>query len=126
MIEIHNKYNIGDEVYSYYRENYKVSCPFCNGTGEMQSERVHFKCIGCHGSGLISSPTTYVKPCKVNIRRIKASIGKDLSQSIRYTVDCLTPGVACKNRTQENLFETEEQAQNYCNQINEQEIRSSF
>ena len=65
--------------------------------------------------------------CKVKVRRIIASIWQD-QISIKYKVDGVDEFklINVRNRSENNLFKTEEEAEKYCVEVNTKEISGEF
>ena len=65
--------------------------------------------------------------CKVRVRRIIASIWQD-QISIKYKVDGVDEFklVNVRNRGENNLFKTKEEAEKYCVDVNTKEISGEF
>ena len=65
--------------------------------------------------------------CKVKVRRLIASIWKD-QITIKYKVDGVDEFklVNVRNRGENNLFKTKEEAEKYCVDVNTKEISSEF
>ena len=91
-------------------KGYLTSCPACNGKGFKESS----KCV--------------MTPCKVKIKRVIASIGKN-EVDIRYNVDLIGNNwfnINVKHRNESMLFKTEEEAESFCIAVNKKEISSEF
>ena len=126
MYQINNKFTIGDECYSYYRKPVHYPCPICEGKGNFQHNGYTIICKNCSGSGkLHNAHQTVAEPCKVKIRSIKATVITD-SVSIRYVVKATNPEISIKNRSESNLFQSDEACIAYCRQINTKEIVPEF
>ena len=65
--------------------------------------------------------------CKVKVRRLIASIWQD-QITIKYKVDGVDEFklVNVRNRGENNLFKTEEEAEKYCVDVNTKEISGEF
>ena len=65
--------------------------------------------------------------CKVRVRRLIASIWQD-QITIKYKVDGVDEFklVNVRNRGENNLFKTEEEAEKYCIDVNTKEISGEF
>ena len=65
--------------------------------------------------------------CKVKVRRLIASIWQD-QITIKYKVDGVDEFklVNIRNRGENNLFKTEEEAEKYCVDVNTKEISGEF
>ena len=124
MNQIDNKFNIGDKAWTTiripYTKNYK--CPACNGTGKLQLNDYEIPCKQCCGKGSLESVVAYIlTPVEVTIYRIIASIWKD-----HTTVKYKFLHQSIKNRTEQSLFHTKEEAEDYCKKCNMKEIPAEF
>ena len=65
--------------------------------------------------------------CKVKVRRLIASIWQD-QITIKYKVDGVDEFklVNVRNRGENNLFKTEEEAEKYCVDVNTKEVSGEF
>ena len=65
--------------------------------------------------------------CKVKVRRLIVSIWKD-QITIKYKVDGVDEFklVNVRNRSENNLFKTEEEAEKYCVDVNTKEVSGEF
>ena len=65
--------------------------------------------------------------CKVKVRRLIASIWKD-QITIKYKVDGVDEFklVNVRNRGENNLFKTKEEAEKYCVDVNTKEVSGEF
>ena len=65
--------------------------------------------------------------CKVKVRRLIASIWKD-QITIKYKVDGIDEFklLNVRNRGENNLFKTEEEAEKYCVDVNTKEVSGEF
>ena len=123
MYVIDNKFDIGEECYSVYRKPTYYPCPICSGNGKFMYNGYEIWCKNCSGSGKLHNPKQSVLAvCKVKIRRIMASIW-DGQTTIKYKVDCVD-GVYrnMHNRSEINLFKTDEEAEKYCVEANTKQI----
>lgn len=128
MHTVENKFEIGEECYSIYRKPIHYKCPICEGKGRFKHNGYDIWCKNCSGSGKLHNPKQSVMAvCKVRVRRIIASIWKDHT-TIKYKVDGRDEFkfVNVNNRSENNLFKTEEEAEKYCVEINTKEIRPEF
>lgn len=124
MIEISNKFEIGEEVYTGVRVPVKYKCPICEGQGKFMHNEYEVRCSNCCGSGkLHNSHQFLLEPVKVRIRRINASIWKDVV-TVKYKVDCNEANV--RNRSESTLFRSLEDAERYCKECNTKEKAAEF
>lgn len=114
-----NKFNIGDIVYATARFPFKHECPVCEGKGTFEHNGYNVKCGYCCGSGQLHRSHRYVlKPVPVEVKKVIVSFGED-SKSVKYRVHCDEKNI--KNRAEEMLFKTLEEAQAYCELVNGEE-----
>lgn len=124
MIEINNKFEIGEEVYTGVRVPVKYKCPICEGQGKFMHNGYEVRCSNCCGSGkLHNSHQFLLEPVKVRIRRIIASIWNDAT-TVKYKVDCSEANV--RNRSESALFRSFEEAEQYCKECNTKEKTAEF
>ena len=74
MKTIDNKFEIGEECYTYARENVENICPVCQGTKKILYSGYEIPCKQCNTTGKIVGKQTVVAPHKVRIRRIVAAL----------------------------------------------------
>ena len=128
MYTVENKFEIGEECYSVYRKPTHYKCPICEGNGKFPYKGYGIWCKNCSGSGKLHNPKQSVMAvCKVKVRRIIASIWQD-QISIKYKVDGVDEFklINVRNRSENNLFKTEEEAEKYCVEVNTKEISGEF
>lgn len=128
MYTVENKFEIGEECYSVYRKPTHYKCPICEGNGKFSYKGYEIWCKNCGGSGKLHNPKQSVMAvCKVKIRRIIASIWQD-QISIKYKVDGVDDFkfVNVRNRGENNLFKTKEEAEKYCVDVNTKEVSGEF
>lgn len=119
MIEVNNKFNIGEEVYTGVRVPVKYKCPICEGDGKFLHNGYEVRCNNCCGSGKLHDAHQFLlEPVKVKIRRIIASIWNDVV-TVKYKLDCAETNV--NNRAETTLFKTFEEAEQYCKECNTKE-----
>lgn len=104
MLEVNNKFEIGEEVYTGIRVPVKYKCPICDGEGKFLHNGYEVRCNNCCGSGKLHNTHQFLlEPVKVRIQRIIASIWNE-QISIKYKVDCTEANV--RNRSETTLFKT--------------------
>ncbi len=114
-------------VTTVYRKPIDFTCPFCEGKGEFAYNGYKLFCKTCDGTGkLHNAEQTVLAVCRVRIRRIIASIGSDNTISIKYKVDCSDFHINVRNRYENMLFKTFEEAENYCTLSNSGNSTPSF
>lgn len=128
MLNVDNKFEIGEECYTAYRKPIHYKCPICEGNGRFKHNGYDILCKNCNGSGKIHNPKQFVmEVCKVRVRRVMASIGSNES-AISYKIDFIDTGdiyVKSKKRGEDYLFKSQEEAQMYCNKLNVQATEDS-
>lgn len=128
MYTVENKFEIGEECYSVYRKPTHYNCPICEGNGKFTYKGYEIWCKNCNGSGKLHNPKQSVMAvCKVKVRRLIASIWQD-QITIKYKVDGVDEFklLNVRNRGENNLFKTKEEAEKYCVDINTKEISGEF
>lgn len=120
MKTIDNKFEIGEECYTYARENMEITCPVCKGMKKITYNGYEIPCKQCNTSGKIVIKQTVVTPHKVRIRRIIASIWSDVT-TVKYKVDTEGCVVSIRNRSENTLFKTLEECEQACKEINQGE-----
>ena len=118
MLNIENKFEIGQEVYVIRKERVKERCPACNGDGHIIVNENRFSCESCYGTGLLHGK-----------KRIYQVVGKDVIDRIKTYSYRLHNGTdeiktvvkyAFKNGddyTDTKLFLTEEEAEARCKEL---------
>ena len=122
MKTIDNKFEIGEECYTYARENVEIICPICKGTKKILYNGYEIPCKQCNMSGKIVGKQTVVAPHKVRIKRIIAGIWDDVI-TIKYKVDSVDD---YKNIGESSLFKTLEECEQKCKEINQGESSAAF
>lgn len=128
MYTVENKFEIGEECYSVYRKPTHYKCPICEGNGKFPYKGYEIWCKNCSGSGKLHNPKQSVMAvCKVKVRRLIASIWQD-QITIKYKVDGVDEFklLNVRNRSENNLFKTEEEAEKYCVDVNTKEVSGEF
>ena len=128
MYTVENKFEIGEECYSVYRKPTHYKCPICEGNGKFPYKGYEIWCKNCSGSGKLHNPKQSVMAvCKVKVRRLIVSIWQN-QISIKYKVDGVDEFklVNVRNRGENNLFKTKEEAEKYCVDVNTKEVSGEF
>lgn len=122
MLNIDNKFEIGQEVYVIRKERTKEKCSACNGEGYIIVNENRFSCVSCYGTGLLHGK-----------KKIYQLVGKDVIDKIKtysYRLHNGTDGIktvvkyAFKNGddyTDAKLFLTREEAEARCKELNGEE-----
>ena len=128
MYSVENKFEIGEECYSVYRKPIHYKCPICEGNGKFPYKGHEIWCKNCSGLGKLHNSKQYVMAvCKVKVRRLNASIWQN-QITIKYKVDGVDEFklVNVRNRGENNLFKTKEEAEKYCIDVNTKEVSGEF
>lgn len=128
MYTIDNKFELGEECWTTYREKITYQCPICNGKTEIIYKGYRIPCPVCNGKGFEESSKYALTECKVKIRRVISSIGEN-EVNIRYNVEPIGKNrfnINVKHRNESMLFKTEEEAESFCIAVNKKEISSEF
>lgn len=122
MLNIDNKFEIGQEVYVIRKERTKEKCPACNGEGHIVIDGNRFSCEKCYGNGRLHGQ-----------KRKYQVVGKDVIDKIKtysYRIHKGTDEIktvikyAFKNGddyTDAKLFLTLEKAEARCKELNQGE-----
>lgn len=125
MKTIDNKFEIGEEYWTYARENIEIVFPICKGGGKILYSEYEIPCKQCNTTGKIVGKQTVVAPHKVRIKRIVASIWDDVT-IIKYKVDSVGEYINVRNRGESSLFKTLEECEQKCKEINQGESNAAF
>lgn len=113
MIEVNNKFNIGEEVYSIRTEPIANTCDLCKGNGFIVYEEKELRCPQCKGTKVIINDKFKmwkVIPEKLKVSSMRVNIN-ETTCSIRYNLSGI-------KRAEQNLFNTFEEAQKRCDELN--------
>ena len=128
MYTVDNKYEIGEECFSVYRQAIHYDCPVCHGIGDFPYKDYRIPCKVCHGSGkLLNRKQTVMAVCKVRIKGIRMTILEHLV-GIKYNVESCDDDdhVNVRNRSETSLFKTAKEAEEYCVKCNTGECGAAF
>lgn len=114
IVELKNKYCIGEEVYTGMKIPAHYKCPICEGNGKFYYRGFEIRCTNCNGTGVIHKHFE-MKPVKVKIRRIDISI-MGAREEIKYRLDNNSANI--KMRSERAVFKTYDDAENYCMECN--------
>jgi len=117
MKTIENKFEIGEECYTYYREKVSIPCPVCKGTKKIFYNGYEIECKQCNHNGQTLLGQTVVKPCKVKVTRIVANFWSNHT-TVKYKVAPVDCYISVTNRAENSLFKTLEDAEQICREIN--------
>lgn len=125
MKYIDNRFEIGEECWTYRRKNVNVECPVCKGTKKIMYNGYEIPCKQCYQTGMIDAGFSVVEPCKVKIGRINVSIW-ETHTTIKYKVHPFDCSINVRNRNEESLFKTQEDVENVCQKINQGNLAANF
>lgn len=113
-MELGNKFNIAQEVYTVIRKPIQYDCPVCSGTGKFNHNGYDVKCPHCYGAGKLTDKKTLwnVVEDKVIVRSIRASIHSNECQNIKYKVTSKSEYI--NSRPESQLFLTIDEAEKFC------------
>ena len=103
MILVENKFNIGDECYTGYRQPVKYKCPICEGNGVFTHNGYSVKCSNCCGTGNLHNSRQFILVVgKVKINKVVATFNGE-EVMVKYKVsaidtNCNIVGLATKYR----------------------------
>lgn len=123
MFLVTNKFEVGEKCFTVYRIPVKYKCPICEGEGKFMHNGYEVKCKNCNGTGkLHDAHTTLLAPVEVKVSSIKTSFN-GTNISIRYKV-LSTENI--RNRSEETMFKTLDEAENYCKCVNTKTLTPEF
>lgn len=123
MLQIDNKFDIGQEVYVIQKCRVKDECPACKGEGQIIVDDNRFSCVTCYGTGRLHGQ-----------KKMYQIVGRDIIDKIKtysYRLHNGTDGIktvvkyAFKNGTDytdAKLFLTEEEANAECDKLNKKKV----
>lgn len=114
-MELRNKFEIGQKLYTVIRKPIQYDCPVCIGTGKFNHNGYDVRCPHCSGAGKLYDKKTLwnVVEDKVKIKSIRVNIHGDNLQNIKYKVDCQS-NYEIKSRPETQLFTELEEAEKFC------------
>lgn len=119
MIQIDNKFEIGQEVYIVRKTRKKETCPACKGNGHIIIDGNRFSCTLCYGTGnLHAQKKTYQVIGKDTIDRIKTFSSKAYKESKEITTIVKYTFKDGNEYTDARLFLTEKEAKEECDKLN--------
>lgn len=116
MYVINNKFEIGEECYTAYRNPVSYTCPVCEGKGEFGHNGHIVKCNKCWCGKVYPEGQKVMDVCKVKVRKINVSITENQQMSIYYELnnpENNKPHTNAKIRDDNTLFKTKEKAEEY-------------
>lgn len=120
MFTVDNKFEVGEECYSVYRKPITYKCPICEGNGFFEHKGYKVPCSNCNQTGVLKDLSHRVLDvCKVRINKVVASLDNIGSVCIKYrTKQFGNIDYNVRNRNENTLFKTKEEAENYCKEVN--------
>lgn len=117
-MEIKTKYNLGDKIFfnCIGSLEYVRQCKKCNGDGYYRHKDTLVKCTYCD-YGSVPMIRSYYKPAQGIIEQIQLALQPDGNIRTSYYVNQVN---TCSHTLCDSneVFDTEEDAQKYCNTIN--------
>ena len=126
MILVENKFNIGDECYTGYRQPVKYKCPICEGNGVFTHNGYSVKCSNCCGTGNLHNSHQFILVVgKVKINKVVATFdGEEVT--VKYKVSAIEANCNIRNRAEITLFKTADEAEEFCRAVNTNQIGSEI
>jgi hypothetical protein len=124
MIELDNKFEVGERVFVPIQEHIGEDCSLCSGTGIVKVENSDYtvKCPKCHGNKNYGK--TYQWTTKEgSIHLLKLQYSKSMLEcenvnKIRYIVHFNNEFNMSRERAEQNIFKTIEECQTECDRLN--------
>lgn len=127
MFEVNNKFDVGEECWTYARVPIKSKCPVCEGKGYIIYKDYQLRCAYCCGSGQIhQAHQTVQKAFPFQVTSIKASLNADGKVTVRYKGYSLDNSKSINNRRENTLFKTYEEAEKAADEINKGNVVGEF
>lgn len=120
-MELNNKYEIGDKVYSYSKKHLQETCKLCNGdtviTVKTSKGEKTLDCVECHGFGY---KTSHFQKYTVDegiytVKAIKANIDKN-KINIKYSL--VDDNGRKINRAEPSIFKDKNIVESKCKEMN--------
>ena len=132
MLNINNKFEIGQEVYLIRKVKIKNPCPACNGEGNKIIDGNKFYCSKCNGEGYLryEEKKEYQVVGLVTISLVKSITqlqGKELIPQtvVTYNASNENGTYTIKEIPEHHLFTNGEEAMKYCGILNRELEESS-
>lgn len=119
MLNIDNKFEIGQEVYVIRKERVKEQCPACNGEGHIVIDGNRFSCEKCYGRGYLRNTVNIAyqiigKYVVTLVKSITQLQGKELLPKTVITYNVGNECMTLKEVPEHYLFTTKEEAEARC------------
>ena len=126
MLNIDNKFEVGQEVYIIRKERTKEKCPACNGDGHIIVNENRFSCEKCYGRGYLRNTANIAyqiigKYVVTLVKSITQLQGKKLLPKTVITYNVGNECMTLKEVPEHHLFTTKEEAEARCKELNEKE-----
>lgn len=117
MLDIPVKYKNKDMVYTIEKVKPSIACHVCEEVGRISYKDKDMKCPECSGKGyyLADKAKNIAIEKPVTVTQTKITINSNDELTVKYRV---TDGLRLLNRSQENLFNTLDEAQKRCDELN--------
>lgn len=126
MLNIDNKFEVGQEVYVIQKVRTKTPCSACNGEGHKIIDGNKFYCSKCNGEGYLRYETKKeyqvigLKTVTL-VKSITQLQGKELVPKTVITYNVGNECMTLKEVPEHHLFTTKEEAEACCKELNEEE-----
>lgn len=125
MMQINNKFDIGQEVYVIRKVKINVPCSACNGEGHKIIDGSKFYCSKCSGEGFLRYETKkeyQVIGLKtiILVKSITQLQGKELVPKTTVIYNVETDNGTLKEVPEHHLFTNGEEAIKYCELLNKE------
>lgn len=116
-LEIQVKFQKEDEIYTTKQVREQISCDICEGTGRIDYNGKMMKCPECNGVGVFTTNRQIHVVCDEPfvISSTDIKISSNGQTIVKYRGYC---GFNKYNRQENSLFNTKEEAQQRCNDLN--------
>ena len=118
MLNIDNKFEIGQEVYVIRKFTMKETCPACKGEGRKIIDGNAFTCNRCYGSGQVNGIENYQVTGKDTIKKMRIYLERSdggIKSVVKYVFK------NGRDYTDKKLFLTAEEADARCKKLNEED-----
>lgn len=125
MLNIDNKFEIGQEVYVIRKERVKEQCPACNGDGHIVIDDNRFSCEKCYGRGYLRNTVNIAyqiigKYVVTLVKSITQLQGKELVPKTVITYNVGNECMTLKEVPEHHLFVSCDEAITVCGELNKE------
>jgi len=121
-LQIPVKFQKGDTIYTIKQTKLEKKCEICEGIGKIKYNDKDMRCPECMGVGNFTSNkmiyTVCDEPFVINMTKI--SVDNNGNITLKYKGHCGFSNI--RNRMEESLFLTKEEAQVKCDELNKERI----